>query len=67
MELYDRERDPSETRNLVEQLPRERDRLARELDTRFPPENRIRPHPVGDAAPIAPVVRRRLRALGYVE
>ena len=40
MELYDRERDPSETWNLVDELPHERERLARELDARFPPGSR---------------------------
>ncbi len=67
MELYDRKRNPSETWNLVDELPHERKRLARALDARFPPGSRIRPYRTRGAREIAPEVRRRLRALGYEE
>ena len=67
MELYDRHEDPAELRNLVRVLPRERERLARVLDARFPPGSRIRPGEAGDVQELDPGVAARLRALGYAD
>lgn len=67
MELYHRKLDRSERFDLAGLLPWVRNRLAGELDARFPPGRRIRPHPSQPAEPVDPEVRSRLRALGYEE
>ena len=66
-ELYDRQEDPAETRDLSSVLPRERERLSAALDARFPPEQRIRARELQDVQTIDPDVDARLRALGYVD
>lgn len=62
-ELFDLESDPGETKNLVDDFPEERDRLARRLDTWL--------HSVRRADQEADAIndedRARLEALGYVD